>query len=204
MFVSAIRIHLLGFKKKTMSKSSNNVVMHGHQGMVGDMLVFKQVNGKTVVSQRPRKSNKPPSEGQLQRQEKFLEATIYAKNAVNDLVLKPIYDALAGGGKTAYNVAIADFLKSPVLSKAITENYTGIVGEQIKVRAIDVVRVEKVSVNIFAADETLIEQGEASLLPNGLDWEYTTTQLNPVLTASIIRFVATDIPGNTTTLEVTI
>ena len=187
-----------------MSKSSNSVVMHGHQGMVGDMLVFKQVNGKTVVSQRPRKSNKPPTEGQLQRQERFLEASIYAKNAGNNPALKLIYEALAGGGKTAYNVAMADFLKFPVLSKAITEEYTGAVGEQIRVRAIDVVRVQSVGVSISAADETLIEQGEAILSLNGLDWEYTTTQLNPILIGCKIRFVATDIPGNTATLEVTI
>jgi hypothetical protein len=204
MFVATSGMVLLGLKKITMSKSSNNVVMHGHQGMVGDMLVFKQVNGKTVVAMRPRKSNKPPTEGQLQRQEKFLEATIYAKNAVNDPVLKPIYDALAGGGKTAYNVAIADFLKSPVLSKVITENYSGAVGEQIKIRAVDNVKVESLSLSIFAADDTLIEHGEAISLPNGLDWAYTTTQLNPVLIGSMIRFVATDIPGNTTILEVTI
>lgn len=185
-----------------MSKSLNNVVMHGHQGMVGDMIVFKQVNGKTIVSTRPRKSNKPPTEGQLLRQERFLEATIYAKNAVKDLLLKPIYDALAGGGKTAYNVAVADFLKAPVLSKAITENYTGAIGDSIKIRAVDSVKVESLSLRIFAADDTLIEEGEAAQLPNGLDWEYLTTQTNPDLTGSKVCFVAMDIPGNATLLEV--
>jgi hypothetical protein len=195
----------LDFQKSNkikMSKSSNNVVMHGHQGMVGDMLVFKQLNGKTIVSTKPRKSNKPPTEGQLLRQERFLEATIYAKNAAKDPVLKLIYDALAGGGKTAYNVAMADFLKSPVLSKAITENYSGAVGESIKVRAVDSVKVESLFLSIFAADDSLLEEGEATQLPNGLDWEYLTTQINPVLTGSRIRFVAKDIPGNTTLLEV--
>ena len=39
--------------------SSNNVVTYGLQGLIGRMLVFKQMNGKTVVANRPRKSTKP-------------------------------------------------------------------------------------------------------------------------------------------------
>ena len=82
------------------------------------------------------------------------------------------------------------------------KNYTGAIGESIKVRAVDSVKVESLFLRIFAADDSLLEEGEATQLPNGLDWEYLTTQINPVLTGSRIQFSAKDIPGNTTLLEV--
>ena len=33
-----------------MAKQSNNVVTHGMSGKIGDLLVFRQVGGKTVIA----------------------------------------------------------------------------------------------------------------------------------------------------------
>jgi hypothetical protein len=33
-----------------MAKSKNNLVTHGLSGKIGDMLVFRQVGGETIVS----------------------------------------------------------------------------------------------------------------------------------------------------------
>lgn len=185
-----------------MSKSRNNVVTHGLSGMVGGMLVFKQVNGKTVVAQRPRKSSKEPDEGQLARQQKFKEAAIFAKAIIQDPLYKQLYEGLSGKGKSAYNIAFADYFKPPVLSKAVISNYQGQVGDKLKVQAVDEVKVESVKVTLIAQDQTIIETGEASLLPNGIDWEYTIQQSNTNLPGTKIIFEATDIPANSTTLEV--
>jgi hypothetical protein len=178
------------------------VVTHGLRGMVGGMLVFKQVNGKTVVAQRPRKSSKPPTEDQLERQQKFREAAIYAKNAIKEPQLKEIYDAFAGKGKSAYNIAFADYYKAPILSKAMVSNYNGTVGATVKVQAIDDVQVQMVTVEIKRANGLLIESGEAQIMVNGLDWEYVATVANLNLTDTMISFTATDIPGNSSTLEI--
>lgn len=187
-----------------MSKSSNNVVTHGLSGMVGGMLVFKQVNGKTIVAQRPRKSSKTPTEDQLGRQQKFKEAAIYAKSAIQDPLNKLLYESLAGNGRLPYNVAFADYFKAPVLSKANLNGYSGAVGDNITIQAVDDVKVQSVVVEIKQADGTFIETGNATLTANGLDWQYTITIVNSNLAGTLINFKATDIPGNVTVLEIEI
>ncbi len=59
-----------------MAKSSNNVVTHGLSGKIGDLLVFSQRDGKTIVSNKPRKSNKV-SEGQKEQRKKFQRAQCF-------------------------------------------------------------------------------------------------------------------------------
>ena len=46
---------LMDKKIKIMAKSENNIITHGLSGKIGDLLVFKQVNGKTIVSKVPKK-----------------------------------------------------------------------------------------------------------------------------------------------------
>lgn len=191
----------LGIKKNNMSKSSNNVVTHGLSGMVGGMLVFKQVNGKTIVAQRPRKSSKAPSTDQLERQQKFKEASLFAKSIIQDPLYKPLYESLAGNGKSSYNIAFADYFKSPVLSGANLSGYTGEIGQTITVQAIDDVKVQEVNVIVKKADGTVLESGEATLLPNGLDWKYECTVANAELSGTLVSFTARDVPGNVTVLE---
>ncbi len=191
----------VGIKTNVMSKSNNNVVTHGLSGMVGGMLVFRQVNGKTIVAQRPRKNSKEPSVDQLERQQKFKEAAIYAKNAIQNPTYKPLYESLAGNGKSAYNIAFADYFKPPVLSKINVNEYTGLLDQNVSVQAIDDVEVQSVTVQIKQADGTVLETGSASLMPNGMDWQYTTTVVNSNLAGTLISFTATDIPGNAAVLE---
>lgn len=193
---------LIGIKNKTMSQSKNNVVTYGLSGMVGGMLVFKQVNGKTVVAQRPRKSNKEPTLSQLERQQKFKDAANFAKGIIKDPVYGSLYDALAGAGLSAYNVAFADFFKPPILSKAVITSYNGVIGNKIKVQVTDNVKVLSVSVSIFDANDLPIETGMATQMPNNFDWEYIVSENNPTLIGTKFRFEAIDIPENISFLEV--
>jgi hypothetical protein len=63
-----------------MAKSENNIVTHGLSGKIGDLLVFRQIGGKTIVSNAPRKSNSE-SESQKEHRRKFQRAVMYAKAA---------------------------------------------------------------------------------------------------------------------------
>ncbi|MDR1594239.1 MAG: hypothetical protein LBS43_07135 [Prevotellaceae bacterium] len=47
-----------------MAKSTNNIVTHGLRGKVGDILIFRYVNGDTIVSKVPEK-RKTTSEAQI-------------------------------------------------------------------------------------------------------------------------------------------
>ncbi len=78
------------------------------------------------------------------------------------------------------------------------------VGSTITIRATDDFRVTGILVEIFAASGTLLEKGNAVQQTNGIDWTCTTTQANAVLAGSKISAIATDVPGNTGTLAVTL
>lgn len=47
--------------------------------MVGDMLVFRQRGGKTIVSNAPKASDKPPTQQQETIRTRFQQAIIYGK-----------------------------------------------------------------------------------------------------------------------------
>jgi hypothetical protein len=66
-----------------MAKSQKNVVTYGLSGKIGDLLVFRQVDGKTIVSKIPKQS-KTVLEKQQKQRNRFQQATIYAKSALGD------------------------------------------------------------------------------------------------------------------------
>lgn len=114
---------------------------------------------------------------------------------------KAEYAEKAAGGKTAYNVAVADFFSAPDIDEIDLSSYTGTVGDTIRVRATDDFKVTQVVVTIANADGSLVEEGEAVLQPNGLDWVYAATVDNPSLEGDRILVQAIDRPGNVTEQE---
>jgi hypothetical protein len=95
-----------------------------------------------------------------------------------------------------YSRAVEDFLSPPVIKIIDTSDYTTVISSQILIRAVDDFRVTGLQVEIYAANGTLLEKGNAVQLGNGLDWTYTATQANNPLTGSKIKATATDVPGN--------
>jgi len=108
-----------------MAKQSNNVVTHGLSGKVGDLLVFSQRGGKTVVSKVPQKRKGGDSELQKEHKRKFQRAVLYAKSALTSPDLQEAYGKSAKKGQTAYNVAVADFFHAPDIHQVDVSNYTG-------------------------------------------------------------------------------
>ena len=102
-----------------MAISENNVVTYGLKGKIGDLLVFRKQNGKTVVSKVPAKSSVPPSVLQIAVKERFKLASKFAQQAMLDISLAAIYKALAKKGQSAFNVAFADFYLPPTVSNPI-------------------------------------------------------------------------------------
>lgn len=183
-----------------MAKSENNVLTHGLSGKIGDLLVFRNVNGKTIVSKVPAKSSKAPSEKQIEHRENFQEAVIYGNSVRLTPELKALYESSLQEGQTLYRVALADFMKAPKIKEVNMDEYTGLKGSRIVIRAIDDFMVKEVVVAIYATDATLVEQGFAAKHINGLDWIYTATQNNQV--GAKIVITASDIPGNHTVSQI--
>jgi len=78
-----------------MATIDNNIITKGLRGMIGDIIVFRQVRGKTVLANRP---HKPRFQSELQKRnrELFRQATSFARGAMRDPEKKEYYGNLAG------------------------------------------------------------------------------------------------------------
>jgi hypothetical protein len=181
-----------------MAKQKNNVVTHGLSGKVGDLLVFRQVDGKTVVSKIPEQPKKL-SEKQKANQTRFQQATIYAKMAIEAPGTRNLYAEAAKKkrGITAYNIAVADFFNAPDIHAVDLSEYTGAIGDRIRVTASDDFAVKSTHIQIIGADCSVIEEGEAENCATNL-WVYTATQNNDRLEGNKIIVTVSDLPGNKT------
>lgn len=186
-----------------MAHADNSVITGKFKGSLGKQLVFRQWDGKTIVAKSPKPRSGDPTEAQSETQVKFLMASRYAK-----AVLKNTDQSLAEGYKTSlkprqnlYSRAMEDFMNPPAVDPINTRDYHGVAGDPIVVRAVDDFRVTRVRVEIFKADGSLLESGNAVVDLNGLDWKYEATQAINQLAGTKIRATAFDVPGNETSEE---
>ena len=70
------------------------------------------------------------------------------------------------------------------------------VGDSILIKAVDDFRVNSVSVQIVAADGTVIEKGAAIAANGKMQWAYAATTANAALPGTKIIVTATDNAGN--------
>jgi hypothetical protein len=180
-----------------MAKSKGNVLTYGLSGKIGDLLVFRQINGVTVVSKMPEQS-KTLSEKQIAHRKRFQQAVLYAQKVVNAPETGELYKSAAKKvkGKKPENIAVADFFNAPDINDVDLSGYTGAKGEQIFIDVSDDFAVKTVTVNITNADGSLVEEGEA-VQSSGNLWIYTATQNNESLAGDKITVSASDLPGNT-------
>jgi hypothetical protein len=179
-----------------MAKQKGNVVTHGLSGKVGDLLVFRQRDGQTIVSKIPEQS-KTVSEKQKAQRHRFRQAVIYARSAVEDPETKEIYDAVAAKkGKTPFIAAVADFLGVPEIEHIDLSRYTGQQGDTIRLEVSDDTMVKYVHVSIIKSDGSLLEEGEAKPDVSGYVWTYIATQNNSDLSGDKIVVSVSDLPGN--------
>ena len=181
-----------------MAESKNNIITHGLSGKVGDLIVFSQRNGKTIVSKAPRDKTGEDSQKQKDQQFKFQRAVLYAKAVLNDPDKKELYEAESdqANGVSTYNVAVADLLNAPKIEKIDLSGYTGQKGDVIKITATDDFQIVAVTVRIENEDGSIVEEGSA--LDSGFEWLYTATKTNSDLSGDKITIQATDNPANLT------
>src|SRR5690606_31105477 len=120
---------------------------------------------------RPAKTTKAPTAAMLEIRDRFKKAVAYAKGVMNNLSLKASYAATAKSDQSAFNMAFNDYQKAPEIeAEPNFSNYTGEVGQQLKVSVIDDFKVERVSFTIKDAAGLTIETGQAVQDQNQLDW----------------------------------
>ena len=184
-----------------MAKAGKNLILHGVSGKIGDQIVIRQRGGEIIVSQAPGKRTKELTEAQKAHLAEFQQAIIYGKSAMTDEATKAEYEEKAEGMKSAFNVAVADFMHAPQIDEIDVSAYTGAKGDTIRVRAVDDFKVVQAHVEIYNSDGSLVEEGDAVQQENGLDWVYTCTVDNTDTSGDKIVIKVSDKPGNITTEE---
>ena len=169
-----------------MAKVKKNIVMWGLSGSLGpDHYVRVTRDGRTIISVKPDFSNRQFSEGQLGHQTRMQKAAAYAKAAKDN----PIYiKKAAGTAKNAYNVALGDWFKPPVIRRIEWQD------GKVRVSAHDNVMVTRVTVTILDEAGQCLEQGEAELVL-GVWWDYRPVNKGQIL------IEAWDLAGNVTQQE---
>jgi hypothetical protein len=184
-----------------MANSNNSVITGKFKGSLGKELVFREWAGKTVVAKAPKARTGAATAAQAKTQEKFLLAARYAKFIINDPAMVAGYAATLRPRQNVYSRALEDFINPPAVVGITSRAYTGAVGDILTIRAKDDFRVANVLVEIYAADGTLLEQGNCLQNNNGVDYTYTAKQVNPSLAGCTIKAIAFDVPGNEGSLE---
>ena len=181
-----------------MARVKSNIVIEGLTGSLGGKIVFSQRGGQTIVSVKAASSETPPSESQQKQRQKFGQANRYAKQAMQNAPLKEAYAQQARGGQSAFNVAMADYLNEPEIADLEVSAYSGAKDSPISITVTDDHLVAGVEVVLHAASGNVLEQGEAELDDNGVDWVYVTQKANGALKGSKLVVRASDLPGNVT------
>lgn len=187
-----------------MSISANNPLFKNHSGMFAGTFVIRQVNGKTVISSRPKKRD-VPTEHQLKTKARFLLAVDYAKKQMADPASKALYKtAVKGDIPNPYTAALKDFLNKPTVAIVDVKEYSGEIGSVIQIVAKDDFGVASVRVDIYDAANALLESGYAAPAENRNTWNYVTGKLNAPLAGSRVVVTAKDRPKNEGVKEVVI
>ena len=190
-------------KKKNMPESKNNFVVHGLSGTFAGIGTFHIRGRKTFLRKIRAKPSVPDSKEQIAVKKRFAEYIRYAKAAIKDPDIKSAYAAVAKPGRTAFNRAVTDASLPPKIGKIDTDNYHGQPRDYLTVEATDDFKVISVQICIYNANGDLIEQGDAIMQINTVDWLYAVTVANETFAGSKITATATDLPGNKTSLTVT-
>lgn len=172
-------------------------------GALGD-LVFREVNGKTVVSRKPATSG-IITEAQAAHRERFRLAAAYGKFAMANQTTRAIYDTASEQKDIpAYALSVADFLNMPSVESIDTSTYHGQVSNTIQIVTSDDFGVVNVHVKLTDPQGATIESGIAVEAPVGTGhWSYTATAAVPAGTIVGIQVIATDRPGGTAVHNIT-
>jgi len=179
-----------------MTEVNLNETIDGYRGAIGN-LVFKKYKGRIIVCRKPR-FTKPPSPLQIAERAHFKEAVAYAQSVKADPVARAFYEPIAKERDTCvYWLAIKDFRCAPSILPLDLSNYEGQVGDKITIRAVDVIGLANVEVNMLTQDGTLIEQGPA--IEDGVrsgKWIYSASRQVARGTHIFIEVVGVDHAGN--------
>jgi hypothetical protein len=187
-------------------KRVENIIEKAVSGAMGKELILRNVGDDGVLSEKPTiDKNRVLSPKQVDHLDKFAAAVDFGNAVMSNPDLKETYEVKATKSKSAFRVAVTDYLKAPKVTAIDAAGYTGAVGSTILVKAKDDFDVKQVRVTIYNPAGDMVESGLAILDPiYRVRWIYTATQVVAILPGSKIKAESEDVPGNKGELIITL
>lgn len=178
---------------------TKSLLTAGLRGTVGGTLVFRKMNGETIVSASPERSSKEPSDKQKAQRERFRLASLYAQRVKTDpeILEEYLLIAVKKGYSNVRSLIIRDYFQVPeILSFRVN---TGPEGTLLETIVVDYMRVKSVTVSLKAPDGSVLEAGNGVLGIDQQTWTYMVQDVAQLVAGVNVEISATDLPGNVTT-----
>ncbi len=99
-----------------MSITKSNAITKNYRGKFGDQVVFRNRFGHSVMAIPPKRSKTGPTENQVAARRRFLLASRYAKNILQDPDMLAAYTAKLRDGLSPYILALTDWLNCEAIT----------------------------------------------------------------------------------------
>jgi len=129
---------------------------------------------------------------------------LWAKEVLKDPAQFAAYKEKTTGWQTPLNMALSDYMKSPVVTGINTSLYHGCAGDTILVTATDNFHVKEVSIKICTPDGKVLENGLCQPDQTGSYWQYIATMDAETTAGITITGIARDNPGHTGEMKITL
>jgi hypothetical protein len=173
--------------------------------LLSDDLALRKYRNQLVLSTVtvPRKSTSARKRKSMNR---FAEASAWAKAILRKPGMKEWYSKGINSKLTnAHTVAVTDYLIAPKIHYISLKQHTGVIGDDIRIKATDAFQVTAVNVTITNKNGKQLEAGPATRYKRKpVMWIYTLTVANPEVVGTEIQVIAIDRPGNKTEKKVII
>lgn len=179
-----------------MANIDRNIFIHGLTEILADRSAnIKTRSGKTILASHPMfDDSRECTETQETHQDALREATTHANFAQRQ---EAYLNKARGNAATAYSLALIDWFGAPKVLEINVDEWTGEVGETIRVKARDNVMVAGVTVIIRDVNDNLLEMGEAVQSEAGSAWwNYTTRSRVTTPRFPTVEAAARDLCGN--------
>lgn len=171
-----------------MALVKGNMLLQFVRGTIGKQFTIYERNGQVIIAVKRRKSNKKPSQKQLDVRWRMKVASAYAVAILEDPEIRAYYQSKTGPGQNAYNMAVKDAFHSPEI-----QNIQIVEAGTVVVTAKNEFRLAEVRVQVLDAAGKVMEQGKAVPERNGVDWVYKVASLPK---KGKIKIFVEDLPGN--------
>ncbi len=185
-----------------MATCDENNPLNGFRGKIGNQLVLRRRNGKTIMASMPKRRKSGPKGKRLASCNSFKLGIQWAKAILKSPDLYEAYKTRAAAGRSALNVALADYMRPPKVTGINASSYQGRAGDIILVTATDDFHVKEVFLKICSPDGKILEKGSCQPDLTGNYWQYTTQKAAKNYSGITITAIARDNPGHTGEMQV--